>query len=311
MMKLNQVPWIRLFVLIVVFALISACSAEQSSQLAEDRMVSSNESKMMREEAIHAPSESDMALPAISESRAAHSMNASPKSDRMLIYTANVTLETDNYAFAYGAIQDLIHLSGGYLVQFSEETTAQVQSGYFTLKVPAGSFNEFLKKLEKMPHLTFNRSMNAQDVSEEYVDLESRLKAKQVVEQRLLSFMEKAVGTDSLVRLSNELATVQENIEVLKGRMKYLEHHVAHSTVELRLYQQLKSSTLLGVSMPNVGERIVGTLTQSLNVMLSVVEGLIVFIAGLIPVVLLGGLISVPIYRVVRRRVKQAKQVDE
>jgi O-antigen ligase len=50
---------------------------------------------------------------------------------------------------------------------------------------------------------------------------------------------------------------------------------------------------------------------QSLNVMISVVEGLIVFIAGLIPVVLLGGLIGVPIYRVVRRRVKQAKQSDE
>lgn len=80
-------------------------------------------------------------------------------------------------------------------------------------------------------------------MTEEYVDLFSRLKAKQVVEARLIAFMEKATKADDLVKFSDQLGKVQVEIEQLKGRMRYIDQSVACSTIELRLYQRLKDQS--------------------------------------------------------------------
>jgi hypothetical protein len=226
-----------------------------------------------------------------------------PQASRMLIYTANLTMEVEKYGDAYSKLQDLIHLTGGYIVGFSEETSEYEKTGLFTIKVPANGFNGFLSKLEQIPSLSLNRSLKAQDVSEEYVDLESRLKAKQVVEQRLLAFMEKAVKTDDLVKFSNELARVQEEIERMKGRMRYLEHNVAYSTVELRLYQKLEGglNQLKQDESPSLSERMGKAVQNSFNVLVTVFEGLLIIFAGLLPVVAVGGVVGVPLYYLWKR----------
>lgn len=226
-------------------------------------------------------------------------MPSAEATSRMLIYKANLSMEVESYAEAYTEIQNLIHLSDGYIVQFTEQTSGSERSGLFVLKVPAGDFNGFLERLEAVPNVSLQRSMSAQDVSEEYVDLQSRLKAKELVEARYLEYMGGASRAEDLIRYTNELAAIQEDIERLKGRMRYLEQNVAYSTVELRVYEKLPSTAAVGSGL---GDRMGDALSGSLNVMAIMAQGIMVLIAAAIPIVVVGAIIGLPIYWWIRRR---------
>ncbi|WP_309123257.1 DUF4349 domain-containing protein [Paenibacillus sp.] len=221
---------------------------------------------------------------------------------RMLIYKANVTMEVESYADTYTAVQNLIHLSGGYLLQFSEQAGGSEKSGLFTIKVPAADFGGFMDRLEELPNVGLNRSMNAQDVSEEFVDLGARLKAKELVESRYLKYMEQASRSEDLIRYTNELAAIQEEIERLKGRMRYLQQNVDFSTIELRVYERSGLGLTSQGGDATLADRMSAALKSSLNALVVVAEGVMIVVAGALPVIVVAILVGTPIYWFVRRR---------
>jgi hypothetical protein len=227
--------------------------------------------------------------------------------DRKVIYKGNLTMEVPNYNEAQVEINNLVTLASGYILQFTENQSTAEQSGNYVIKVPANGFSSFIRDLEKIKTVSdIRHNIQGQDVSEEYVDLSSRLKAKQVVEARLLAFMEKAVKTDELLSFSNELAKVQETIEQIKGRMRYLDQNVAMATVEIRLYQQ-------GAAKLNADPIGDSTLTQtknalksSLHVLKLIAQGLIIFAAAALPIMIVIAIIGIPLVYMIRNRVRKA-----
>ncbi|NOU76113.1 DUF4349 domain-containing protein [Paenibacillus sp. LMG 31458] len=229
--------------------------------------------------------------------------------NRKLIYRANLVMPVEDYSKAQTALRDLIALSGAYILQFSENANTGEQGGTYTIKVAANGFVSLLDGLEKMSP-SLQRNVQGQDVTEEYVDLNSRLKAKQMVETRLLGFMEKASKTDELLAFSNELSKVQEAIEQIKGRIRYLDQNVSFSTIELRMYQQTGNKPLL--SDPHkltLEERIQKAWNSSLNVLVAVMQGILVFLAAAFPILIIGLLIGVPIWVFRRKRNKQLQEM--
>lgn len=224
--------------------------------------------------------------------------------NRKLIYKANLTMKVKDYSQAQSKIRDLTALSGGYVLQFTETGTTHEVGGQLVLKIPASGFASFLKELEKLPHLNLQQSMQGQDVSEEYVDLEARLKAKQVVEARYLEFMQKATKTDDLVAFTNELGKIQEQIEQIKGRMRYIDQNVAYSTVEIRVYQPEGIVDNNGSEGEGQGvftkARI--AMNTSLNVLSSAGQGIVVAAAALLPLMAAAAVVGIPVVYVVRRR---------
>ncbi|UUZ85551.1 DUF4349 domain-containing protein [Paenibacillus sp. P26] len=174
----------------------------------------------------------------------AAALEASDPYSRKIIYTARLTMQVDNYQQKQAEVQEAVRQSGGYILQFSEMSSASEKGGTMSIKVPASGFQPFLDRLERISP-ALQKNVQGQDVTEEYVDLDARLKAKQVAESRSLSFMEKATKTDELVAFSNELGKVQEEIERIKGRMRYLEQNVAYSTIELRISQIISSAEVI------------------------------------------------------------------
>jgi hypothetical protein len=222
--------------------------------------------------------------------------------NRKLIYKANSVMPVKDYPAAQTQLRDLVALSGAYILQFSESTSSGEKGGNFTIKVAANGFVSLLDGLEKISP-SLQRNVQGQDVTEEYVDLSSRLKAKQVVETRLLAFMDKATKTDELLAFSNELSKVQGEIEQLKGRMRYLDQNVSYSTVELRMYQQTGSKSPFD---PNKGsalsDRLQNAWIASLNVLAVVLQGILVFMAAALPILLLAAIVLIPAYYYKRRR---------
>ena len=79
--------------------------------------------------------------------------------------------------------------------------------------------------------------MTGEDITEQYIDLESRVKSKRIVEERLLEFMGKVEKTEDLLKISSDLSKVQEEIELIVGKMKYLENQTSFSTIQIAMYE--------------------------------------------------------------------------
>lgn len=226
-----------------------------------------------------------------------------------MIYTANMVMEVADYVETQSEIRNLVMLSNGYILEFSDNQTIYERGGRFVVKVPADGFMSFIDglqsiKTEKPPQL----SMQGKDVTEEYVDLSSRLKAKQVTEERLLAFMEKATGTDDLVRFTQELGKVQEEIEQIKGRMRYIDQNVAFSTVEIRVYEKLeKQEEPVEAANITVWDRAIKGIQGSLNFLIAFFSELFIFLVAALPILIVFGLIAFVSYKYYRRVMKSRR----
>ena len=180
------------------------------------------------------------------------------------------------------------------------------KGGTFVMKVPASGFSPFLSKLEKVKHEELQRSIQGQDVSEEYVDLESRLKAKQLMETQYIDFMKKATKPADLVQFANQLGEIQESIERIKGRMRYIDQNVSFSTVELRLYETEESlAATKSKTQGPLGARASEALQGSLKALSVMFQWLVVILAAALPVLIIAAVVAVVVIwlrRKIRRR---------
>ncbi|MNZ84095.1 hypothetical protein D3C78_1028400 [compost metagenome] len=117
--------------------------------------------------------------------------------NQKIIYTANLSMQVDVLADAAVLLRNAIQQSGGYILQFQDTKYDGEIGSTYTIKVPADGFMSFIDRIEQIEHRAFERNIGGKDVSEEYVDLESRLKAKQLVEERLLGMMDQAMKADA------------------------------------------------------------------------------------------------------------------
>ncbi|MGN8769047.1 DUF4349 domain-containing protein [Paenibacillus barengoltzii] len=228
--------------------------------------------------------------------------------NRKLIYRAHVVMEVKDYAKAQSEIRNLVTLADGYIVEFSENQSQHELGGNFVIKVPASGFSSFLDRLEALKPESLQRNIQGQDVSEEYVDLESRLKVKQAMEARYLKFVEEATQTKQLVEYVNELERIQTEIEQIKGRMRYLDSNVSYSTIDIRLYQPdpTKLIAASGNDTPLL-ERMKNALTGSIDILSIFFQWLVVFVAGALPPLAIAALIVIPIW-IKRRKNREERE---
>ncbi|QUL53087.1 DUF4349 domain-containing protein [Paenibacillus tritici] len=230
--------------------------------------------------------------------------------NKKLIYKANLNMEVPDYGAAQTEVRNMITLAGGYIIEFSENMSEYEQGGTFVLKVPASGFSSFLNNLEKVKHDVLQRSIQGQDVSEEYVDLESRLKAKQLMETQYIDFMKKATKPADLVQFANQLGAIQEQIEQIKGRMRYIDQNVSFSTVELRLYQTEESLAVTQTKAQGpLAERASEALKSSMKALSVMFQWLVVVLAAALPVLIVGGVVAA-IVLWLRRSLKRRAQVQ-
>lgn len=232
------------------------------------------------------------------------------KTDRKVIYNADLQIEVQNYEQTFNDLDEEITELDGYIVDsnINEDEEDGSKNGHITARIPQEDFNSFIKTVEEGSSKVLESSTSGEDVTEEYVDLESRLKSKEVVEDRLLTFMEKADKTEDLLKISNDLAEVQEEIEALKGQINYLDDKSDLATVSI--YMQEKNVALSGIDEGelNTWEKTKQQLMKSINFLISAFSGIFIFIVGNLPVFILLGIIGLIIYLIIRRMTRNRKE---
>lgn len=244
-----------------------------------------------------------------SRSLAAETISGSSTADfsRKIMYTANVDMTVEDYEAARRKIGNLVGQWNGYILKFTENSGEENRSGSLTVKIPAGDFMTFLNQLEQIEHLDASRHVQGDDVTEEYVDLASRLKAKELVEERLLQFMERAETSEALLEFSRELARVQEEIEQIKGRMRYIDQRVDYATAHIRLHEKRMEAQKLEVGNQDLGKRLSEAFLMSTNGILVFFRELLVLLVGAIPVLILLSVVVLPIFLGIRKSRQRSK----
>ncbi|MGG3283457.1 DUF4349 domain-containing protein [Paenibacillus solani] len=235
----------------------------------------------------------NMPSPAQTSGAGFNSQDLSSGLNKKLMYKANIVIEIQDYGKAQSEVRNSVTLSGGYIVNFSETQSSSEKGGTFIVKVPANGFSSFLNHLENIAHENLQRSIEGQDATEEYVDLESRLKAKQIMEEQYVAFMKQATKTTDLVAFANELERIQSEIEQMKGRMRYIDQNVSYSTVEIRLYEmpQKKDDPKGSAIQAPLGQRVSEAFQGSIDVITIIVQWIIVILSGSLPILVIAAFV--------------------
>ena len=226
--------------------------------------------------------------------------------DPMIIRQAQLQLNVKDFEKAEQNIGKKVNEYGGYIVESNvyREDEESV-SGNITVRIPAKHFQEFLTATEGEAADILKRTVTGQNVTEEYVDLKSRVKSKRAVEERLLDFMGDAKKTEDLLKISSDLATIQEEIELIVGKMNYLENQTSYSTIEIMLFENRVIVPELDNKDLDTWDKTKKQLATSTNFLLAAASGLIVFIIGNLPIFILLLLIGLGVYLAfIRKKIK-------
>jgi anti-sigma factor RsiW len=212
--------------------------------------------------------ETDLSAPPASRSATAHSVAAGPqfpndksrmaepggggRDDRgaieapapagpMIAQTAALTIVAANYDRASAAVDRLAASQGGYVQKLAtEDRLAAAREFSATVRVPAAQLAGFLAELRKLGHVEQETRTN-EEVTDQYVDLQARLKSARASEQRMLELLATRTGKlDDVLDAERELARIREEIESMEGQRILLAHRVNYATVEIQLREEYR-----------------------------------------------------------------------
>ena len=162
----------------------------------------------------------------------------------LLIYTGNVGMEVSEPAVVPTTIDKVIDLAesfGGYLAARTDSSVV--------VRVPSAHFRDTMTALEKLGEVK-RRSVNAEDVSEQYHDLEVRLANLKTVQKRLQDFLARAANVNEALQVEHELERVGQEIDRIEGRMRFLRARATFSTITVDLTAKPKQQAVIAQGPP-------------------------------------------------------------
>lgn len=228
---------------------------------------------------------------------------------RKIIRTGNIDIEVEDIEKTSSRIRQLAQESGGYVSDSNvREGDEGLRYGSITLKVPAERFESVFEKLQTFAAegTSVSYSQDAEDVTEEWVDLQARIENKKRAEQSLQKHLDREAELSDILAVEKELFRVRGEIEQLEGRMRYLKNRVSLSTITVNM-EEVPRAGLGGYT----AWRIVYHLSNAWYSLIDFIRWL--FIAT-IYVVIVGAPIYIPIILLVRwigrRRARKKQKVD-
>lgn len=203
----------------------------------------------------------------------------------MIIRTGNASIEVDSLTLGIARVRQLATRVGGFIANTTiQEGRDQIKTAQLEIRLPSSRFDDAIAGLEPIGKLE-GVSVSAEDVGEEYVDVQARVANAHRLEQRLIEVLATKTGKLSdILNVERELARVREEIERMEGRMRYLRTRIAISTLSVTVHEP----------MPIVGERgswsVIGdAFKQGWRNFVDFVAGFIALLGTLIPLAVVLG----------------------
>ncbi len=189
-----------------------------------------------------------------------------------IIKTGDIRFETNDLQATYSQLQTAVKKHGATVQNDVEGKNYESLYRNITVRVPSQHFDTFLSDISKGVNYFDKKEISSQDVTEEYIDIDARLKAKKILEARYLELLKKANKVSEMLEIETQLSAIREEIEAKEGQLRYMQSRISMSTITIEFYKRVAEESGATVSFG----------TKIWNAILSGFNGISSFFIGLL-----------------------------
>lgn len=246
----------RIFLLIVALLFLSC---KKSEEFSEDFKI----------QAIKLPAKVDQVKfvkPEVaSPEETSYEVNVSDKKipvEQKIIKTGSVRFETNDLEKTY---QQVFLAAKKYKSNIQNDSEGKEYGSIYkrmTVRVPSQNFDLFLNEISQGVTFFDTKEVSAEDVTEQYIDIEARLIAKKRLENRYLELLKKATKVIEILEIEKQLSAIREEIESKQGQLLYLQNQISMSTITIEFYKTVAENERATISY---GSKIWNGIVSGLN----------------------------------------------
>ncbi len=159
--------------------------------------------------------------------------------EQKIIKTGNIRFESNDLEETYSQIIAAVKKHHAVIQNDTEGKDNNSVFRRLAVRVPSKNFDLFLDDISKGVTYFDNKEISSQDVTEEYIDVDARLKAKKVLEARYLELLKKANKVSEMLEIEAQLSAIREEIEAKEGQLRYMQSQVSMSTITIEFYKTI------------------------------------------------------------------------
>lgn len=228
--------------------------------------------------------------------------NAPPvkvETEAKIIKSGDLRFQTDDLDKTYSQIRNAVKKYKASIKADSQNKDDERLTRRINIRIPNENFDAFITDISKGVSYFDLKSISSDDVTEEYIDVASRIKTKKVLEERYYDLLKKATKISEMLEIEKKLSEIREEIEAKEGRLKYIENKVSMSTLDIEFYKPLAEGQKATVSY---GGRIGNALVSGFNG----ISNFFIELLGIWPVIVT----LVVLIILIRKRIKRKNKKD-
>lgn len=179
----------------------------------------------------------EMAVPDMAASETGRAAKQEEITVRKVITRGEIRFQTRDVSETSGFISGKVKESGGYISSDNIFNSDDRITQRIEIRVPSEKFDLLLSEISEKARNVDYKNVGIQDVTEEYIDVEARIRTKKELENRYRELLIKARTVEEILSIEKELGTLRSDIESIEGRLRYLSDQVSYSTLSVEFYQ--------------------------------------------------------------------------
>lgn len=222
--------------------------------------------------------------------------------NRLIIKTGSFSIVASNVSEAANRITQFVEEKKGIIVSNQVYDMDTRPSASVVVRVPVQVFNEVISQIKGVGEVR-SESINGQDVTEEFVDLEAQLKNFRATETQFLEIMKRATQIQDILAVQRELMNVRSSIESIEGRVKYLNESADYSTITVYLSSDSSSLPILDDSDE---WKLVGEIKEALRTLVEFGKEFVSVVIRIVIFAPVWGVVALVAWLIVRRLKRQS-----
>jgi len=224
------------------------------------------------------------------------------ETSRKIIRSANITMYVDNFNRGAERLESIAKQYGGQVANKTFQRSGSFVSGTLVLWIPAPRLLKSVEEIDKVGKVS-NFSITAQDITDEYYDLDARLRNAKKQEERLIYLLEKkGARLQEILKVEKEMARVRGEVETMEGRQRRMNQQISFSTVTIYLIQDVRAVT----EPDDVWKPLRQAIRDAKPTFISSFGGLIEFVAGVLKLfiaLLPWAIVIIPVLWILRKNI--------
>jgi hypothetical protein len=249
-------------VLLFLMFLLSFSSCKKAEAPAEEMAIS----------AVKLPPKQDSEASSLYDKLDSSDKKEQENIEQKIIKTGDIRFETNDLEETYSKMTTAVKKYNAIIQNDTEGKDYGSVFRKIIVRVPSKNFDLFLSDISKGVAYFDNKEISSQDVTEEYIDIDARLKAKKVLESRYLELLKKANKVTEMLEIEKQLSAIREEIEAKEGQLRYMQSQISMSTITIEFYKTVANE---GGATISYGSKIWNAIKSGFNGISSFFIGLL------------------------------------